>query len=146
MIPSLPESFQLSNVSRAAKISTHLTSLPVTAACPRVLLHGQVPGSYFECLGPDNHPPQYPIYLVPDIRNGSMGLVPERHFGCLGPDNHPPQYPIYLVPDIRNDSMGLVPESYFGCLGPVNVSWYLVPNIKNVSLGPVPDINNGDWD
>ena len=37
---------------------------------------GPVPGSYFLCLGPDNHPPQYPIYLVPDIENVSLGLVP----------------------------------------------------------------------
>ena len=33
-------------------------------------------GSYFECLGPDNHPPQYPIYLVPDVENVSLGPVP----------------------------------------------------------------------
>ena len=37
---------------------------------------GLVPGSYFEYLGPDNYPPQYPIYLVPDIGKGLMGLVP----------------------------------------------------------------------
>ena len=63
---------------------------------------GLVPECYFGCLGPDNHPPQYPIYLVPDIRNDSMGLVPESYFGCLGPVN----VSWYLVPDIRNDSMG----------------------------------------
>ena len=70
---------------------------------------GLIPESYFECLGPDNHQHQYPIYLVPDIRNVSMGPVPESYFECLGPDNHQPQYPIYLVPDIRKVSMGPVP-------------------------------------
>ena len=70
---------------------------------------GLVLESYFECLGPDNHQPQYPIYLVPDIRNVSMGPVPESYFECLGPDNHQPQCPIYLVPDIRKVSMGPVP-------------------------------------
>ena len=70
---------------------------------------GLVPGSYFGCLGPDNHPPQYSIYLVPDIGNVSMGLVPGSYFEYLGPDNYPPQYPIYLVPDIGKGLMGLVP-------------------------------------
>ena len=67
---------------------------------------GLVPERYFGYLGPDI---QYPIYLVPDIRNVSMGLVPGSYFGCLGPDNYPPQYPIYLVPDIGKGLMGLVP-------------------------------------
>ena len=67
---------------------------------------GLVPESYFGCLGPDNHPPQYPIYLVPDIRNDSMGLVPESYFGCLGPVN----VSWYLVPNIKNLSLGPVPD------------------------------------
>ena len=37
---------------------------------------GPVPETYFGCLGPDNHPPQYPIYLVPDIENVFLGPVP----------------------------------------------------------------------
>ena len=57
----------------------------------------------------NNHLPQYPIYLVPDIQNMSLGLVPRSYFECLGPDNHLFQYLIYLVPDIGNGSLGLVP-------------------------------------
>ena len=121
----------------------------------------------FGCLGPDNHQPQYLIYLVPDIRNVSMGPVPESYFECLGLDNHQPQCPIYwsqisekslwdqsqhsllmcgTSPSLNCWHLGLVPERHFLCLGPDNDPHYLVPNIKNVSMGPVPDINNGDWD
>ena len=102
---------------------------------------------YFGCLGPDNHPPQYSIYLVPDIGNVSMGLVPGSYFEYLGPDI---QYPIYLVPDIRNVSMGLVPGSYFEYLGPDNYPpqypIYLVPDIGKGLMGLVPTFIIDVWD